>query len=104
MFKASSTNLVSRCESCNPCRDISYHKSKVYILTLERPGTSLSRDLVKLSACPRTAENDGFPQHPAPLTQNRYNANVKELQDTAGSEYFQFLSRKAHEGASNQVG
>ena len=27
-----------------------------------------------------------------------YNANVKELQDTAGSEYFKFLSRKAHEG------
>ncbi|KAL8800989.1 MAG: hypothetical protein Q9182_004781 [Xanthomendoza sp. 2 TL-2023] len=32
-----------------------------------------------------------------------YNANVKELQDTAGSEYFTFLSRKAHEGASNQA-
>ena len=32
-----------------------------------------------------------------------YNANVKELQDTAGSEYFKFLSRKAHEGASNQA-
>ena len=32
-----------------------------------------------------------------------YNANVKELQDTPGSEYFKFLSRKAHEGASNQV-
>ncbi|KAI4155507.1 MAG: hypothetical protein LQ340_000960 [Diploschistes diacapsis] len=32
-----------------------------------------------------------------------YNANVKELQDTPGSEYFQFLSRKAHEGASNQA-
>ena len=26
-----------------------------------------------------------------------------ELQDTAGSEYFKFLSRKAHEGASNQA-
>ena len=35
------------------------------------------------------------------LTSFRYNANVKELQDTAGSEYFKFLSRKAHEGASN---
>ncbi|KAL8935408.1 MAG: hypothetical protein Q9216_005441 [Gyalolechia sp. 2 TL-2023] len=32
-----------------------------------------------------------------------YNANVKELQDTHGSEYFEFLSRKAHEGASNQA-
>ncbi|MCJ1307832.1 hypothetical protein MMC25_001480 [Agyrium rufum] len=32
-----------------------------------------------------------------------YNANVKELQDTHGSEYFKFLSRKAHEGASNQA-
>lgn len=32
-----------------------------------------------------------------------YNANVKELQDTPGSEYFAFLSRKAHEGASNQA-
>ncbi|KAL8994985.1 MAG: hypothetical protein Q9169_005184 [Polycauliona sp. 2 TL-2023] len=32
-----------------------------------------------------------------------YNANVKELQDTPGSEYFTFLSRKAHEGASNQA-
>jgi flotillin len=28
---------------------------------------------------------------------------VKELQDTQGSEYFKFLSRKAHEGASNQA-
>jgi hypothetical protein len=28
---------------------------------------------------------------------------VKELQDTPGSEYFEFLSRKAHEGASNQA-
>lgn len=32
-----------------------------------------------------------------------YNANVKELQDTPGSEYFTFLSRKAHEGALNQA-
>lgn len=32
-----------------------------------------------------------------------YNANVKELQDTPGSEYFKSLSRKAHEGASNQA-
>jgi len=32
-----------------------------------------------------------------------YNANVKELQDTPGSEYFSYLSRKAHEGASNQA-
>ncbi|KAL8660442.1 MAG: hypothetical protein Q9202_006522 [Teloschistes flavicans] len=32
-----------------------------------------------------------------------YNANVKELQDTNGSEYFKSLSRKAHEGASNQA-
>ncbi|KAK4694184.1 flotillin, partial [Lecanoromycetidae sp. Uapishka_2] len=32
-----------------------------------------------------------------------YNANVKELQDAPGSEYFKFLSRKAHEGASNQA-
>lgn len=37
------------------------------------------------------------------LIEYRYNANVKELQDTAGSEYFKFLSRKAHEGASNQA-
>ncbi len=28
---------------------------------------------------------------------------MKELQDTPGSEYFAFLSRKAHEGASNQA-
>lgn len=28
---------------------------------------------------------------------------MKELQDTQGSEYFKFLSRKAHEGASNQA-
>lgn len=32
-----------------------------------------------------------------------YNANIKELQDTPGSEYFAFLSRKAHEGALNQA-
>lgn len=32
-----------------------------------------------------------------------YNANVKELQDTPGSEYFSFLAKKAHEGASNQA-
>ncbi|KAF2012388.1 flotillin domain-containing protein [Aaosphaeria arxii CBS 175.79] len=32
-----------------------------------------------------------------------YNSNVKELQDTPGSEYFAFLSRKAHEGALNQA-
>jgi len=32
-----------------------------------------------------------------------YNANVKELQDTPGSEYFAILSRKAHEGALNQA-
>ncbi|KAI9794156.1 MAG: hypothetical protein M1835_006746 [Candelina submexicana] len=32
-----------------------------------------------------------------------YNANVKELQDTPGSEYFAYLSRKAHEGALNQA-
>ncbi|KAK2829924.1 hypothetical protein FQN49_007122 [Arthroderma sp. PD_2] len=31
-----------------------------------------------------------------------YNANVKELQDAPGSEYFTYLSRKAHEGALNQ--
>ena len=37
------------------------------------------------------------------LTYHSYNANVKELQDTPGSEYFTFLSRKAHEGASNQA-
>lgn len=28
---------------------------------------------------------------------------MKELQDTPGSEYFAFLSRKAHEGALNQA-
>jgi flotillin len=32
-----------------------------------------------------------------------YNANVKELQDSPGSEYFAYLSRKAHEGALNQA-
>lgn len=32
-----------------------------------------------------------------------YNANVKELQDTPGNEYFSSLSRKAHEGAINQA-
>ncbi|WEW57888.1 hypothetical protein PRK78_003355 [Emydomyces testavorans] len=32
-----------------------------------------------------------------------YNANVKELQDAPGSEYFTYLSRKAHEGALNQA-
>lgn len=37
------------------------------------------------------------------LTSDSYNANVKELQDTPGSEYFAFLSRKAHEGALNQA-
>lgn len=37
------------------------------------------------------------------LTPSSYNANVKELQDTPGSEYFAFLSRKAHEGALNQA-
>ncbi|KAL1640144.1 hypothetical protein SLS58_007258 [Diplodia intermedia] len=32
-----------------------------------------------------------------------YNTNIKELQDTPGSEYFTYLSRKAHEGALNQA-
>lgn len=32
-----------------------------------------------------------------------YNANVKELRDAPGSEYFASLSRKAHEGAANQA-
>ena len=32
-----------------------------------------------------------------------YNANVKELEDTPGSEYFAFMRRKAHESASNQA-
>lgn len=40
---------------------------------------------------------------PSPTDLSSYNANVKELQDTPGSEYFKFLSRKAHEGASNQA-
>jgi flotillin len=32
-----------------------------------------------------------------------YNANVKELRDAPDSNYFASLSRKAHEGASNQA-
>lgn len=32
-----------------------------------------------------------------------YNANVKELQDLPDSHYFEFLARKAHEGAENQA-
>jgi flotillin len=32
-----------------------------------------------------------------------YNANVKELKDAKGSSYFQSLSQKAHEGATNQA-
>ncbi|KAK2059674.1 SPFH domain/Band 7 family protein [Colletotrichum caudatum] len=32
-----------------------------------------------------------------------YNANVKELKDAPNSNYFESLSRKAHEGASNQA-
>ncbi|CAJ2511928.1 Uu.00g075530.m01.CDS01 [Anthostomella pinea] len=32
-----------------------------------------------------------------------YNANVKELKDAPGSTYFQSLSQKAHEGATNQA-
>jgi flotillin len=32
-----------------------------------------------------------------------YNANVKELRDAPGSNYFESLSRKAHEGAINQA-
>ncbi|OLN87332.1 Flotillin-like protein 2 [Colletotrichum chlorophyti] len=32
-----------------------------------------------------------------------YNANVKELKDAPNSNYFDSLSRKAHEGASNQA-
>ncbi|KAF2876768.1 hypothetical protein BDV95DRAFT_625915 [Massariosphaeria phaeospora] len=32
-----------------------------------------------------------------------YCANVRELKDAPGSEYFAFLSRKAHEGALNQA-
>ena len=37
------------------------------------------------------------------MMMHSYNANVKELQDTPGNEYFSFLSRKAHEGALNQA-
>ena len=40
---------------------------------------------------------------PAPIDRHRYNANVKELQDTDDSQYFASLSRKAHEGALNQA-
>jgi flotillin len=32
-----------------------------------------------------------------------YNANVKELQDCANMNYFEQLSKKAHEGAINQA-
>ncbi|POR31820.1 Flotillin-like protein 3, partial [Tolypocladium paradoxum] len=32
-----------------------------------------------------------------------YNANVKELKDAPNSVYFESLSRKAHEGATNQA-
>ncbi|KAK8862174.1 SPFH domain/Band 7 family protein [Apiospora arundinis] len=32
-----------------------------------------------------------------------YNANVKELKDAVGSNYFQSLSQKAHESATNQA-
>jgi uncharacterized membrane protein YqiK len=32
-----------------------------------------------------------------------YNANVKELRDAPNSNYFESLSRKAHEGAINQA-
>lgn len=32
-----------------------------------------------------------------------YNANVKELQDAPGSEYFKYLRLKSHEGAINQA-
>ncbi|KAK2773783.1 hypothetical protein FQN53_003947 [Emmonsiellopsis sp. PD_33] len=56
-------------------------------------------------------ERHVFKQHVIENVQNEldqfglriYNANVKELQDTPGSEYFAFLSRKAHEGALNQA-
>ncbi|EEH37129.1 flotillin domain-containing protein [Paracoccidioides lutzii Pb01] len=56
-------------------------------------------------------ERQIFKQHVIENVQNEldqfglriYNANVKELQDTPGSEYFAFLSRKAHEGALNQA-
>ncbi len=32
-----------------------------------------------------------------------YNANVKSLQDTAGSEYFSYMRKKTHEGAVNKA-
>ena len=32
-----------------------------------------------------------------------YNANVKELQDAPGSEYFKYLRLKSHQGAINQA-
>ncbi|EER36388.1 flotillin domain-containing protein [Histoplasma capsulatum var. duboisii H88] len=56
-------------------------------------------------------ERHVFKQHVIENVQNEldqfglriYNANVKELQDTPGSEYFTLLSRKAHEGALNQA-
>lgn len=32
-----------------------------------------------------------------------YNANVKELRDAPQSSYFESLSRKAHEGATQQA-
>ncbi|CAG8760521.1 2662_t:CDS:2, partial [Ambispora leptoticha] len=32
-----------------------------------------------------------------------YNANVKQLQDTQGSEYFAYMRMKTHEGAVNQA-
>ncbi|KAJ3055801.1 hypothetical protein HK097_009184 [Rhizophlyctis rosea] len=32
-----------------------------------------------------------------------YNANVKQLQDSPGSEYFSYLRQKVHEGACNQA-
>ncbi|PGH23698.1 hypothetical protein AJ80_02304 [Polytolypa hystricis UAMH7299] len=56
-------------------------------------------------------ERQVFKQHVIENVQNEldqfglriYNANVKELQDTPGSEYFSYLSRKAHEGALNQA-
>ncbi|KAI1995414.1 hypothetical protein LOZ51_002572 [Ophidiomyces ophidiicola] len=56
-------------------------------------------------------ERQIFKQHVIDNVQNEldqfglriYNANVKELQDAPGSEYFSYLSRKAHEGALNQA-
>ncbi|KMU75564.1 flotillin domain- containing protein [Coccidioides immitis RMSCC 3703] len=56
-------------------------------------------------------ERQVFKQHVIDNVQNEldqfglriYNANVKELQDAPGSEYFTYLSRKAHEGALNQA-